>query len=141
MLEVPNVKVGSNITIQRVVREEDTALNYGSGKLEKLFATPSLVALMIEASVKLIDNKLPEGLITVGKTAKVEHEKATILGETISVKVEVKEFDGNNIMLDMIAYDEIGTIGRGTHQRIIVNKKSLLKKATERAAKLQNVGY
>lgn len=141
MIEVPKVKVGSNITIQRVVREEDTALNYGSGKLEKLFATPSLVALMIEASVKLIDDKLPEGFITVGKIAKVVHEKATILGETVSVKVEVREFDGNNIILEMIAYDEIGTIGRGTHQRIVVNKKSLLEKATERAAKLQNMDF
>lgn len=141
MMEVPKIKVGSSITIQRVVKEEDTALNYGSGKLEKLFATPSLVALMIQASVKLIDDKLPEGFITVGKVAKVVHEKATILGETVSVRVEVKEFDGNNIMLEMIAYDEIGTIGRGTHQRIVVNKKSLLKKATERAVKLQNMDF
>ncbi|SHJ77123.1 thioesterase family protein [Paramaledivibacter caminithermalis] len=141
MIDVPKVKVGSSITIQRVVRQEDTALNYGSGKLEKLFATPSLVALMIEASVKLIDDKLPEGFITVGKVAEVVHEKATVLGETVSVNVKVKEFDGNNIILEMIAYDEIGTIGRGSHKRIIVNKKALLEKANTRAAKLKNIDF
>lgn len=141
MLEIPKVKIGSNITIQRIVKEEDTALNYGSGKLDKLLATPSLVALMIEASVKLIDDKLPEGLITVGKMAKVVHEKPTILGETVSIKVEVKDFDGSRILLDMVAYDEIGLVGRGTHERIIVNKKALLERASKRAKKLQNKDF
>lgn len=141
MLEIPNIKIGSNIAIQRVVKEQDTALNYGSGKLEKLFATPSLVALMIEASVMLIDDELPEGLISVGKMAKVVHEKPTILGETVSLKLEVKEFDGSNVILEMIAYDEIGIIGKGTHQRIIVSKSSLLKKANARAAKLENKDF
>ncbi|SKC77888.1 thioesterase family protein [Maledivibacter halophilus] len=141
MLEVPNIKIGSNITIQRVVREQDTALNYGSGKLDKLFATPRLVALMIEASVKLVDSKLPEGFISVGKMTKVVHEQPTILGQTVSLKLEVKKFDGNNIIFEMIAYDEIGIIGKGTHERIIVNKKSLLRKANERAAKLENKDF
>ncbi|WP_432665794.1 thioesterase [Wukongibacter baidiensis] len=138
MLNVPKVEVGSNITVQRTVQKEDTALNYGSGKLEKLFATPSLVALMIEASAKLLDDKLPEGFITVGKKAEVVHEKTTVLGETISVNVEIEKFDGNRINLKMTAYDEIGIIGRGSHERIIVNKKSLLEKAQKRAEKLDN---
>lgn len=141
MIEVPKLEVGSNLTIQRVVKEEDTALNYGSGKLNKLLASPSLVALMIEASVKLIDEKLPEGLITVGKMAKIVHENPTILGETISLKVEIKDFDGSRILLEMIAYDEVGIVGRGTHERFIVNKKGLLKKATERAKNLENKDF
>ena len=141
MVEVPKLKVGSNFTIQRVVQTEDTALNYGSGKLEKLFATPSLAALMIEASVKLVDDKLIEGFITIGKMVEVIHEKPTILGGTVSVKVEIKEFNGNEIMLGMTAYDEIGIIGRGTHQRIIVNKKALLERANKRAKKLQNMDF
>lgn len=138
MLEIPKIKIGSNITIQRVVKHEDTALHYGSGKLDNLLASPSLVGLMIEAAVKLIDDELPEGLITVGNMSKIVHENPTVLGETVSVKVEVKDFDGNKILLDMVAYDEIGLIGRGTHQRTIVNKKGLLKKAQARVKNLRN---
>lgn len=141
MVHAPKVQVNSSLTIQRKVTEEDTALNYGSGKLEKLFATPKLVALMIEASVKLIDDQLPEGLITVGKMAEVVHEKPTILGQTVSVKVEVKHFDGNKILLEMVAFDEVDLIGRGTHERIIVNKKALLEKANKRAEKLVNKDF
>ncbi|WP_432401927.1 thioesterase family protein [Wukongibacter sp. M2B1] len=141
MLNVPKIEVGSNVTVQRTVQKEDTALNYGSGKLEKLFATPSLVALMIEASVKLLDDKLPEGFITVGKKAEIVHEKTTVLGETISVNVEVDKFDGNKINLNMTAYDEIGIIGRGAHERIIVNKNALLEKAQKRAKQLENMDF
>ncbi|QEK11748.1 hypothetical protein FQB35_04855 [Crassaminicella thermophila] len=141
MLNTPKIQVNSSLTIQRKVTEEDTALNYGSGKLEKLFATPKLVALMIEVSVKLIDDKLPEGFITVGKMAEVVHEKPTILGQTVSIKVEVKRFDGNKILLDMVAFDEVGIIGRGTHERIIVNKKALLERANKRAEKLANKDF
>ncbi|MDK2918578.1 MAG: fluoroacetyl-CoA thioesterase [Candidatus Petromonas sp.] len=141
MLEVPKLEVGSNLTIQRKIKKEDTALNYGSGKLDKLLATPSLVALMIEAAVKLIDDELPEGFITVGKMAKIVHEEPTILGETVSIKVEVKDFNGSRILLDMVAYDEIGVIGRGTHERFIVNKNSLLEKANKRAEKLKNMDF
>ena len=141
MLELSKIKKGIYFVIQKEIKEEDTALNYGSGRLENLLATPSLVGLMIEASVKLIDDHLPKGMITVGKTTHIEHEKPTGLGATVSVKVEVEDFDGVKILLTMVAYDEIGVIGRGYHERWIVNKNSLLQKATERAEKLMNGNF
>ncbi|QZY53663.1 thioesterase family protein [Crassaminicella profunda] len=141
MIKAPKVEVNDSLTIQRKVTHEDTALNYGSGKLEKLFATPRLVALMIAASVKLIDEKLPEGFITIGKRTETIHEKPTVLGQTVSVKVTIKSYDGNKILLEMVAFDEIGTIGRGTHERMIVNKKSLLNRANKRAEKLKNKDF
>lgn len=141
MLERVKIQVGDSITIQKMVNTKDTALNYGSGKVDTLLATPSLVALMIEASVKAIDEKLPEGFVTVGTMAKIVHENPTILGATISVKVEVAKFDGQKITLDMMAYDEIGLVGKGTHERTIVNKEALQKKAMERAERIHNKNF
>ncbi len=139
MIEIPKINIGEYLIIQRMVKKEDTALNYGSGKLSKLLATPSLVALMIEASVKLIDDNLPEGLITVGKMAQITHEQPTLEGETVSVKVTIKEYDGNKIIIEMVAYDEVGIIGRGIHERIIVNKEALLRRAEKRSEKLKKM--
>lgn len=136
-----NLHVGETGTVQKRVEAHDTAANFGTGDLDTLFATPSLVAVMIEAAIKLVDSRLPEGFITVGKTATVNHEKTTILGETITVKVEVSEFDGTKIVFNMSAYDEIGTIGSGKHERIIVNRKKLLENAKKRAKKLDNMDY
>ncbi|AOT73277.1 hypothetical protein Gferi_23430 [Geosporobacter ferrireducens] len=135
------IDVGTSVTIQKKIVEEDTALNYGSGKLETLLATPSLVALMIEAAVNAVDHRLPEGMITVGRKMEIVHEKPTGIGATVSVKVEVKDFDGAKIVFDMIAYDEIGMIGRGTHERIIVNKNALLERTMSRAEKLKNMDF
>ena len=93
------------------------------GKLNNLLATPSLVGLMIEASVKLIDSKLIEGFISVGKKVSVIHEKPTTIGETVSINVEITEINNNRYHLVMNAYDESGLIGTGEHIRTIVNER------------------
>jgi fluoroacetyl-CoA thioesterase len=141
MIDIPKYEVGSNIIIQKTVGKDDTGLNFGSGKLDTLFATPSLVALMIEAAVELVDGKLPEGLVSICRTAEVTHENTTILGETVSIKVEVEHINGNHIFLKMLAYDETGTIGTGSTERIIVNENALLNKANKRAELLQNKNF
>lgn len=143
MVDTSVFNKGDTITIQRKVSEEDTALKYGSGKLETLFSTPSLVAMMIEASTKLLDDKLPEGFITVGKVAFVDHEKPTYLGEVISLTVTVEECSSVKVVLSMKAFDEIGLIGIGHHHRYVVNKKALLAKAHKREAEveLEVTGY
>ena len=132
---------GDTLTIQKRVEEKDTALRYGSGKLNNLFATPSLVAMMIEAGSKLLDDKLPEGYITVGKLAQVDHQKPTYLGEMVSVKVTIKECDNVKVVLEMEAFDEMGLIGTGQHHRYVVNKQSLLDRAHKRETKLESHNY
>lgn len=141
MIETPKIQVGESLIVQRVVNEKDTGLNYGTGKLTDFFAMPSLLALMIEGSTKLLDDQLPEGFVTVGYQACITHEKPSMLGETVSAKVEVKSFDGNRIELEMLAYDEVGVIGKGTHVRAIVNKDSLIKRASIREEKLANMDF
>ena len=126
------LKIGDSLTIQKKVTEKSAALNFGSGKLKKLFATPSLVALMIEATSKLVDDTLEEGMISVGRVATVTHEKPTEIGETITVRVEVTNISSERIDLIMEAFDEIGKIGTGFNERHIVNKKGLLKRAEDR---------
>lgn len=141
MIEAPKIEVGDSLTVQKVVNEHDTGLNYGTGKLNEFFAMPSLLALMIEASTKLLDDDLPEGFVTVGYQACITHEMPSMIGDTISVKVEIKNYDGNKIDLDMIAYDEIGIIGKGSHTRAVVNKTSLMKRAEMREQKLKTLDY
>ncbi len=126
------LKIGDSLTIQKKVTEKSAALNFGSGRLKKLFATPSLVALMIEATSKLVDETLEEGMISVGRVATVTHEKPTEIGETITIRVEVTNISSERVDLTMEAFDEIGKIGTGFNERHIVNKKGLLKRAEDR---------
>lgn len=141
MIEIRPIKVGSELVIQRRVTEEDTSLNYGSGKIENLLATPRLVALMIEAGALLIDETLPEGFITVGKHVELDHFKPTMLGGTVSVTVRVIESDGVKVVLAMDAYDEIGKIGVGKHTRYIVNQSKLNEAAQNREKEIHAPEY
>ena len=138
MLKMPEFEIGGSITIQKTVTEDDIASNYGNSELDRLFATPSLVALMISASTKLIDEKLDEGLVTIGKEIHLIHEKPTLLGQTITITVTVKERRENTLKLDMVAFDEMGIIGRGSFDRVIVSKKALMRKVYVREVMLES---
>ena len=141
IMKKPHLKVGDDFTIQKTVAIEDTALKYGTGKLHDLLATPSLVGLMIEASVKLIDSKLWEGFISVGKQTSVVHEKPTFLGETVSINVEITEINNNRYHMVMKAYDETGIIGTGEHVRTIVNEKWMMLKMKRQKNSLKNKNF
>ncbi len=89
-MNIPGIKIGLTGIVQKCIEEKDTALLIGSGALKTLLATPALIAMMIEASVKAVDPLLLEGFITVGKTINVTHEKPTCQGMTVTVKSVLK---------------------------------------------------
>ena len=136
-----HLEKGLRFTIQKRVDEEDAALNYGSGKLDTVLATPSLVALVIEGAVDAIDSKLPEGFISVGTKMSFEHTNATGMGATVTIEGEVTDFDGRRALIAFTAFDEIGEIGSGMHERSIVNKDAMMAKAQERAEAIRNKNY
>jgi len=135
-MKFPGIIIGDTLTIQKTVSESDTSGNFLPADVEDLFSTPALVAMMMEASVKLVDERLPDGFISVGKSAEVTHDYPTVLGANITVKVEIKSFDGYHVDLKMTARDESGVIGRGTHTRSIVNKRWMQMKVQKRISSL-----
>jgi len=128
----PEYQVGDTITIQKRITDDDAALTYGSGELDNMLATPSLVALMIEASSKLVDSRLQNEYTSAGLEVSVRHLNPSPIGNTVSMKVTIREIEGNHIRLDMEAYDEMGIIGTGTHERVIVNRAGMKAKAVSR---------
>lgn len=136
-----NLEKGTNFVVQKKVMEEDASLNYGSGQLDTVLATPSLVALVIEGAVEAIDKKLPEGIISVGTKMEFEHTNATVIGATISIDGKITDFDGKKVSISFIAFDEVGEIGSGTHERLIVSKEGMMVKAHERSEIIKNKNY
>ena len=132
-----NIQVGMTLTLQKKITLNDTSLNYGSGKIENLFATTSLVAFMIEASSQLIDPKLEEGYVSIGHHVEVDHFKPTVLGSTVTIEVKVIQIEGEKFTLAMRAYDEFGQIGFGKHTRSIVYLNKLMEKAQQREFETQ----
>lgn len=116
---------GMNHTVQKLLTESDTATHYGSFSLAQLIATPAFVALMIDASLSVVESRLPEGFVSVGTSFDFTHDAPTCLGMTLRVKSTLVEIKGETLVFDIVASDEYGTVGRGRHQRAIVNQARL----------------
>jgi predicted thioesterase len=123
---------GASATVEKMLDESDTATYYGTGTLGKLIATPAYVALMIKAAVNAVEDRLPEGFVSVGRTLEFSHDAPTCLGMTLRVKATLIEIDGDRLNFEIIASDNYGTIGHGKHQRAVVSRDKLIERSHER---------
>lgn len=133
---LPQLKPGLSKTYQKTIEPADT-LSFGHGALTELMATPTLTALLIEASVSVIDPLLPEGYVTVGLSTSVTYLSPTFIGMTVTAVAAVAAVDGRHLTFEIMAFDELGQVARGRHERYIVNAGHFMQTARERCAALQ----
>ena len=108
-----------------VVNEEMTAKHMGSGDLP-VFATPSMIAIMENSSMKAVESHLATNETTVGGRIDVKHLKPTKIGETIMIKVTLEEIAGKKLTFKVEAIADGYIIGQGKHVRFIVNKTDFM---------------
>ncbi len=110
-----------------VVQFEDTAARYGSGLVE-VFATPAMVALMEKTCLNSVLAYLPEGMGTVGVKVNIVHSKATPVGMKVTCRSTLIEVDRRRLVFDLVASDEVGEIGKGRHERFVIDTKKFMEK-------------
>lgn len=120
--------IGLTNAAEEFVTEKNTALALGSGSLE-VFATPAMILLAEKASADLIEKNLPTELTSVGISLEIKHTSPTPVGMKVRVKVKIISAERRKIIFDIAAFDERGEIGRGSHERFIVDKKKFQAKA------------
>ncbi|MBR7123217.1 MAG: thioesterase family protein [Oscillospiraceae bacterium] len=122
------ITIGMKGNVSTSVEREDTALEVGSGTL-LVYATPCMVALMEGAACEAIAGALNDDKTSVGIELNVSHLSATPVGLSARAEAEVTNVEGNIISFQLVAYDEKGKIGEGTHKRAIVPIQRFLDKA------------
>lgn len=133
------VQPGLYSITQKTVDTSDAALNYGGGALGNLLATPAYIDLSIKAAVEAVDSRLPEGLVTVGQSVHLVHHTPTCVGMTVVIKATIEKIEGNHIRFQIIASDNIGEIGHGYHDRVVVNRDYMLQTAYARAGQISSL--
>jgi len=133
---LPQLKPGLSRTMQKTVTEPDI-LDFGRGKLTELVATPTMSALMIEASIGVIDPMLPEEYCTIGTATSVTYLNATFIGMTLTVVATLAEVDGRHLAFEVMAFDELGQVARGRHERHIVHAGHFMQSARKRCEAVQ----
>ena len=127
-MEIVNGTVGTASTL---VEPEDTALFVGSGSL-RVYATPAMAALMEGAACEALADFLPEGKTSVGTELNICHISATPVGLEVTAEATVTAVEGNTVSFSLIAKDEAGKIGEGTHKRVIVSEQKFLDKTYQK---------
>lgn len=118
---------GMTGTYTTAVTDENTAKTMKSGELD-VFATPAMLAIMEKASVECIASELSEEESSVGTKVEIEHIAATPVGMEVTATAVLEEVDGRRLVFSVTAEDNCGVIGKGMHERFIVNKDKFMSK-------------
>jgi len=109
------------------VKHENTAKVIGSGDVGVL-STPSMIAFMEYTAWKCVQKYLPPNLTTVGTHVDVYHVKPAPVGCKVKVKVKLLKVEGRKLTFEVKAYWNDIEIGKGIHERFIVDKEKFLSK-------------
>lgn len=127
------IQVGQSATATVTVSESNIAKTMKSGALE-VFATPAMCALMEEAAQAAVQSELNDGEGTVGISLSISHDAPSPIGATITATATVTAVEGRKISFVIEASDGIGIIGKGIHERFIINNEKFMTKVGARKA-------
>ena len=96
--------------------------------LPPVLATPIMILAMENAALNAIREYLEPGESAVGTAVDVRHLAATPLGLQVPAEAEVIEVDGRRIAFAVTARDEVEEIGRGTHERMMIDLRRVMQR-------------
>lgn len=120
--------IGKTNTVKGNVTEDNTALALKSGSL-KVLATPEMIRLIEQSAAELIDDNIAADETSVGISLNVKHTSPTPIGQSVRAEVKVIAVEGRKVSFEVVAFDECGEIGRGSHERFIVEREKFQRKA------------
>ena len=132
--KVINMELGIKGSVETVVVYDNTAAKMGSGDQE-VFATPCMIAVMEDAAQRSVLPYLAEAQATVGTHLDVSHDAATPIGMKVWAESELVEIEGRKLVFRVEAYDECGSIGKGRHERFIIDKEKFMARVKAKQAK------
>src|SRR5258708_34440173 len=122
--------VGAVSRVELTVTDADTAQAVGSGDVPVL-GTPRVLALAEAATVGATASRLPPGYTTVGTRVELEHRVATPIGGKVVAEARLSKADGRKLVFEIIVRDARRVVAEGRVERVIVDRRRFLSKATE----------
>jgi predicted thioesterase len=120
-----DLSIGLRGTALLIVSAEHTAEALGSGNVP-VFGTPRLVALVEQAAVNAIGNRLAPGETSVGTRIEISHLAATPIGQEVRAEARLAVVDGRRMTFEVVAYDAQEKIAEGTHDRVVIDEQRFL---------------
>jgi fluoroacetyl-CoA thioesterase len=121
------VKAGLTSVVEHVVADADTAISLNSGSVAVL-ATPRVVGLCEEASIRAIANVLDTGNTSVGVNVTIDHLAPTAVGHQVRAEATVEKVDGRRIIFRVSVHDDRGLVAAGRVTRVVVDTERFLER-------------
>jgi fluoroacetyl-CoA thioesterase len=114
------VPVGTKGKFEQLIEKQHLASELDSS-LASVLSTPTMVAMMEQAAMEAIKPFLDAGESSVGMSIEVSHTAATPPGHRARAEAEVTKVEGRRLEFAVLAFDDVGQIGSGTHRRAVVD--------------------
>ena len=129
-----DIPVGTKGSFSILVSPEHLASRFKDSMLPPVFATPMMVLAMENAALNAVRAFLEPGESVLGTKVDVSHVAPTPAGQIVRAEAEVLGVEGRVIRFAVTAWDEIDEIGRGTHERTLVDLERLERRLARKRA-------
>jgi fluoroacetyl-CoA thioesterase len=119
------IPLGAKGTFTLRVTPAHLANQFKDAMLPRVFATPMMILAMEDAALNAIRSYLDPGESAVGTAVDIRHLAATPVGHDVTAEAEVTHVDGRRVAFNVKARDETEEIGRGTHERMVIDMRRL----------------
>lgn len=123
------LRPGLSASADLVVDELDTALALHTGDVPVL-ATPRVVRLAEEASVRAIEGTLTDDTTSVGYRVQLDHLAPTPVGGKVRAEATLEAIEGRRLTFRVSVSDGHGLVAAGRITRVIVERERFMEKAT-----------
>ena len=130
MLAIPPGTQGS---CSMVVGDEHLANRFKDATLPEVLATPVMIMAMENAALNAIKPYFEAGETAVGTRVDVSHVAATPMGRRVVAHAQVGEVIGRRIKFLVHAMEGDVEIGRGIHERAVIDLATFSKQLATKA--------
>jgi len=122
------VAPGLTASVTLTVGDGDTAVAMGSGDVPVL-ATPRLIALVEEASVKALGERLGPDKTSVGYEVQLAHLSPTPVGAEVTADATLESIEGRRLTFRVAVTDARGLVAAGRITRVVVLRDRFIERA------------
>jgi fluoroacetyl-CoA thioesterase len=122
------VAPGLTASVTLTVGDADTAIALGSGDVPVL-ATPRLIALVEQASVKALGERLGPDKTSVGYEVQLAHLSPTPVGAEVTADATLESVEGRRLTFRVSVTDARGLVAAGRITRVVVLRDRFIERA------------
>ena len=120
---------------QKITIDRDRTIGF-MGDEGRVYSTPSMVRDIEYTCHELLNEHLEDGENSVGTHVSVDHIGATVEGDEVEVSVTITAVEGRAVSFEATVKDSLEEVGRGAHNRFIVDVQKTYERLTEKRKKV-----